>query len=67
MAESLAISQEGILGELKKIGFAEVETGPVKPTDKMKALEMMIKVLGFDMPKDGSLEQLDKVLEQIKT
>ena len=36
-----------IIEELKKIGFSDIDTESVRPTDKIKALETMSKLLGF--------------------
>lgn len=46
-AEKCGIKFDMIVEELKKIGFAEVNEEAVRPTDKIKALDAMARLLGF--------------------
>ena len=65
MGSTKKVSQQGVLRELGKIGFAQVEQEAVKPGDKMKALEMMVRLLGLDEPEEKVLKRLDEVLEKM--
>ena len=60
------ITQDMIIDELRKLGFAEIDTDSLKPADKLKALELIARMLGLDKPKEngnnGMLEQLIKEL-----
>ena len=66
MGRMKKVSQKGVLRELGKIGFADMGEEVVKPGDKMKALEMMVKLLGMDAPEEKVLKRLDEVLEKIE-
>ena len=46
-SEKCGIKFDMIIEELKKIGFSDIDTESVRPTDKIKALETMSKLLGF--------------------
>lgn len=60
------ITQDMIIDELRKLGFAEIDADSLKPADKLKALELIARMLGLDKPKEngnnGMLEQLIKEL-----
>lgn len=58
------ITRKEILSELKTIGFADVGIENLKAADKIKALEIISKMLGFDKPPEeqdsGMIEELIK-------
>ena len=61
------IDRNEIIEQLKSIGFADISHEAIKPSDKIKALELMVKMLGMDKPEgDDSLNRLDKVLGRIE-
>ena len=65
--EKAEINQDSILQELAKMGFADIDPEYIKPADKIKALEVIAKLLGLDKPDDSvKLEQLEKLLEGLK-
>lgn len=47
------ITRDGILEELKKIGFAEINMKSLKAKDKIKALGLIAQMLGVDHPIEG--------------
>lgn len=60
------ITQDMIVGELKKIGFADIDTEALKPSDKIKALEIIARMLGIDRPEDyGETEDLEEIERDI--
>ena len=65
--ERAEITQEMIVNELCKLGFAEVDTELLKPSDKIKALELTARMLGLDRPEtesnSGIMEELVKGLK----
>ena len=59
--ERFEITQEMIVNELCKLGFAEVDAELLKPSDKIKALELTARMLGLDRPMDyGEAEDLSE-------
>ena len=59
--ERAEITQDMIVDELGKLGFADIETEFLKPSDKIKALELMARMLGLDRPIDyGEAEDLSE-------
>lgn len=44
------VTQEEILLQLKKIGLSDVCLDDIKVADKLKAMDMMIRMLGYDKP-----------------
>lgn len=60
------IKRDDIITELKRLGFADINTENIKPADKIKALELITKLLGLDKPETDILYQLDKVLDRIE-
>ena len=46
------INRNDIIEQLKSIGFADIPIESIKPSDKIKALELMARMLGLD--KEGS-------------
>lgn len=58
-SQKCRVGFDDIVNELKKIGFSEIDYESVKVTEKMKALETISKMLGFDRPeKDEALEDM---------
>lgn len=56
------ITQDALINQLKQIGFANVETDLLKPADKIKAIEVMARMLGLDRPVDfGEVEDLSGI------
>lgn len=56
------ITQDTLINQLKQIGFADVETDFLKPADKIKAIEVMARMLGLDRPIDsGEVEDLSEM------
>lgn len=45
---SAAISRDAIIEQLKDIGFTEIEADRVSVKDKIKALELLVKILGYE-------------------
>ena len=61
------IDRNEIIEQLKDIGFADLDPDSIKPSDKIKALELMARMLGVDKPEgDDSLNRLDEVLGKIE-
>lgn len=55
-----------IIAELKKIGFANVDMEAVRPTDKIKALETISRLLGFfEQQNDENIEDLSEAEAEI--
>lgn len=46
--EQTGVTREEIVLQLKKIGLSDMEPGEAKVSDKLKAMDMMIKLLGYD-------------------
>ena len=60
-SEKCGIKFDMIIEELRKIGFANIDTETVRPTDKIKALETMSRLLGFF--ETGADENIEDVSE----
>lgn len=45
---SAAISRDAIISELRQIGFADIDLDKVSVKDKIKALELLVKIFGFE-------------------
>lgn len=56
LAEENRIEKNDIITNLSKIGFAEVDCEHIRPGEKIKALEIMAKLLGYDQNSTGSRE-----------
>lgn len=57
--EESRITQTELIEQLKSIGFADIDFECLKPTDKIKALELIARMLGLDKPVDyGEVEDL---------
>ena len=42
--------------QLKKIGLSDVDAEDIKVADKLKAMDMMIRMLGYDKPQSESTD-----------
>lgn len=51
--ERSEIKRDEIIGELKKIGFADIDLDNIKAKDKITALDIISRMLGLDRPVDG--------------
>ena len=60
-SEKCGIKFDMIMEELRKIGFSNVDPEAVRPTDKIKALETMSKLLGFF--ESGADENIEDISE----
>ena len=67
--ERAEITRADIVDQLKTIGFADLNMDNISTRDKIKALEVMARMLGLDKPEEengaGMLEELLKGLKQI--
>ncbi len=67
--ERAEITRADIVDQLKTIGFADLDMDNISTRDKIKALEVMARMLGLDKPGEengaGMLEELLKGLKQI--
>ena len=65
-AEKCGVKFDMIIAELKKIGFANVDMEAVRPTDKIKALETISRLLGFfEQQNDENIEDLSEAEAEI--
>ena len=48
--ERAEITRGDIIDQLKSIGFVDLDVDNIKATDKIKALEIMARMLGLDKP-----------------
>ena len=48
--ECAEITRSDIIDQLKSIGFVDLDADNIKATDKIKALELMARMLGLDKP-----------------
>lgn len=61
-AKENEITQNTLIEQLKSIGFAEISPELLKPADKIKALELIARMLGLDRPVDfGEVEDLTEI------
>lgn len=66
MQQKLHITQEDIVKQLHSIGFANLSPAELEFKDKLKALDMLIRLLGYDKAGDKeAIDKLDKILEKI--
>ena len=67
--ERAEITRADIVDQLNTIGFADLDMDNISTRDKIKALEVMARMLGLDKPEEengaGMLEELLKGLKQI--
>ena len=50
--EAGAVTRDSILAKLKELAFAPVDYEKLRPSDQIRALELMAKILGVDSPPD---------------
>lgn len=43
-----AVSRDAIIDQLREIGFADIDLNKVSVKDKIKALELLVKILGYE-------------------
>lgn len=56
------ISRNDIINQLKALGFADIDEDRLKPSDKIKALELMARMLGYDRPEPAESSGIIKEL-----
>ena len=57
-AKANAITRDDLIAQLAKVGFAPT-TGKVAPRDKVRAIEAIAKLLGFDQIQSDSGERIE--------
>lgn len=57
-AKANAITRDDLIAQLAKVGFAPM-TGKVAPRDKVRAIEVIAKLLGFDQVQSDSGERIE--------
>ena len=57
-ARANAITRDDLIAQLAKVGFAPM-TGKVAPRDKVRAIEVIAKLLGFDQVQSDSGERIE--------
>lgn len=61
-AKENEITQNELIEQLKSIGFADINSENLRVSDKIKALELMARMLGLDRPVDfGEVEDLSEI------
>ena len=62
------INRNEIINQLKKIGFANIPEKEIKANDKLKALDILIRILGYDKQQDlqENRNAHEKLLKAIK-
>lgn len=53
-AEESKITRGDLLEQLGRIAFADIDSSVFRPEHKIKALELMAKMLGMDKPEEGT-------------
>ena len=64
--ESMEISQADIIKQLSDIGFADIDLQKIRATDKLKALELIAKILGLDKLHNDGEGRLADLLAEFK-
>lgn len=66
-AKENELTRDGILSQLKKIGFCDIDMKNIRPVDKIRALELIAKILGYDKLeiKVDSIESLEPIIDLI--
>lgn len=44
------VTRKDLIEQLKTMGFADIDIESIRPSDKIKALEVIAKILGYDKP-----------------
>lgn len=60
------INQADVIKQLSDIGFADIDLKKIRATDKLKALELIVKILGLDKTKKDGNGILEKLLGDFK-
>lgn len=66
VAEENRISRNDIINQLKMIGFADIDPDCIKATDKIKALELIARMLGLDKLDVDDGGMIRELLEGLK-
>lgn len=65
-AEKCGVTFDNVIDELKKLGFADIDSENIRPNDKIKALECMSKLLGFfDIVADENIEDMSEAEREV--
>lgn len=67
MEEDNRISKNDIITHLSKIGLSDIDAGSIKPSDKIKALELMAKMLGYDQAESKEIVTGVVMIPDVKT
>lgn len=61
------LTRDGILSQLKKIGFCDIDMRNIRAVDKIRALELIVKILGYDKLEINteSIEDLEPIINLI--
>lgn len=67
MEEENRISKNDIISQLGSIGLCDIDIDTIKPADKIKALELIAKLMGYDKPDSENAQgQIAKLIEGMK-
>ena len=67
LEEENRISKNDIISQLGSIGFCDIDEEYIKPADKIKALELIAKLMGYDKPEiENAHGQIARLIEGIK-
>ena len=64
--ESIEIGQADVIKQLSDIGFAKIDLKKIRATDKIKAIELIVKILGLDKDKKDGNGILKELFEEFK-
>ncbi len=64
--ESIEISQADVIRQLSNIGFAKIDLKKIRATDKIKAIELIVKILGLDKDKKDGNGILKELFDEFK-
>lgn len=66
IAERANLEQNDLIKELRKIGFMDIDYSRIQIRDKLKALEIIAKMMGFDRPTfSGEIEDISETESEI--
>lgn len=66
IAERAELEQSDLIDELRKIGFMDIDYSRIQIKDKLKALEIIAKMMGFDRPTfSGEIEDISEAESEI--
>ena len=62
-----AVSRDAIIDQLREIGFADIDLNKVSVKDKIKALELLVKILGYEQAQkvDMTLSEDSRVIKHL--